>query len=58
MSFLKKRQHTFYYQAEDYSSSLTPYRLAEKEARDAGIGMWSLGDQYISPKEWRKMHRK
>ena len=37
---------------------LTPYRLAEKEARDAGRGMWSLGDQYISPKDWRKMQRK
>ena len=37
---------------------LTPYRLAEKEARDAGIGMWTLGNQYISTKDWRKMHRK
>jgi len=34
-----------------------PYWNAEAEAKKAGIGMWSLGDKYISPKEWRKMHR-
>ena len=33
-----------------------PYENAEKEARAAGLGMWSLGDKYISPREWRKMH--
>jgi micrococcal nuclease len=33
-----------------------PYQKAEDEARCAGIGMWSLGDKYISPKEWRKTH--
>ena len=33
-----------------------PYQLAENEAKDAGKGMWSLGDKYISPREWRKMH--
>jgi endonuclease YncB( thermonuclease family) len=33
---------------------LIPYRNAEKEARAAMRGMWSLGDKYISPKEWRK----
>jgi endonuclease YncB( thermonuclease family) len=33
-----------------------PYENAEKEARVAGLGMWSLGDKYISPKEWRKIH--
>ena len=31
-----------------------PYDKAENEARSAGKGMWSLGDKYISPKEWRK----
>ncbi len=35
-----------------------PYWNAETEAKKAGIGMWSLGDKYISPKEWRRMHRK
>ena len=34
-----------------------PYLSAEEEAREAKRGMWSLGDEYISPKEWRKMHR-
>jgi hypothetical protein len=33
-----------------------PYQKAEDEARCAGIGMWSLGDKYISPKDWRKTH--
>jgi len=35
-----------------------PYWQAEKEAKDDKRGMWSQGDKYISPKEWRKMHRK
>ena len=31
-----------------------PYKYAEQKARSAGINMWSQGDEYISPKEWRK----
>ena len=34
-----------------------PYIQAEVEAKAAKRGMWSLGEKYISPKEWRKMHR-
>jgi len=34
-----------------------PYWNAEAEAKKTGIGMWSLGDKYISPKEWRRMHK-
>jgi micrococcal nuclease len=34
------------------------YWNAEAEAKKAGIGMWSLGDKYISPKDWRRIHRK
>ena len=34
-----------------------PYIQAEAEAKEAQRGMWSLGDKYISPKEWREMHR-
>jgi endonuclease YncB( thermonuclease family) len=34
-----------------------PYIDAEKEARAAKRSMWSLGDKYISPKEWRRMQR-
>ena len=34
-----------------------PYQQAEDAARRAGVGMWSLGDKYVSPKDWRKMNR-
>ena len=34
-----------------------PYQKAEDAARRAGVGMWSLGDKYVSPKDWRKMSR-
>jgi len=34
------------------------YWNAEDKAKKTGIGMWSLGDKYISPREWRRMHRK
>jgi micrococcal nuclease len=34
--------------------NIAPYADAEKEAKAAGRGMWSLGDRYISPSEWRK----
>ena len=37
---------------------LGPYWNAEAEAKKTGIGMWVLGDKYISPKEWRRIHRK
>lgn len=37
---------------------LDPYWNAEKEALNAGRGMWSLGDRYVSPREWRKRNRK
>ena len=34
-----------------------PYRNAEREARAEKRSMWSLGNNYISPKDWRKMQR-
>jgi endonuclease YncB( thermonuclease family) len=37
---------------------LEPYWNAEAEAYKAGIGVWSLRDKYISPKEWRRNHKK
>jgi endonuclease YncB( thermonuclease family) len=37
---------------------MNPYWKAEAGAKKAAIGMWSLGDNYISPKKWRRMHRK
>jgi endonuclease YncB( thermonuclease family) len=36
---------------------LAPYWKAETEAREAGREMWSLGDKYISPREWRRGKR-
>ena len=42
--------------AEDLD--LGPYWDAETVAKKTGIGMWSLVDKYISPKEWRRIHRK
>ena len=32
------------------------YQKAEAEARKAKRNMWSLGDKYISPREWRRTH--
>jgi micrococcal nuclease len=37
--------------------NITPYLEAEREAKAAGRGMWSLGDKYMSPAQWRKMHK-
>ena len=34
-----------------------PYQEAEDAARRAGMGMWSLVDKYVSPKDWRKINR-
>ena len=36
---------------------LKPYLQAEANARKHGIGIWSLGEEYISPKDWRKMEK-
>jgi micrococcal nuclease len=36
----------------------TPYIQAETAAREAKKGMWSQRDKYISPKEWRRMHKR
>ena len=30
------------------------YKDAETEAMEAGRGMWSLGDKYVLPRDWRK----
>lgn len=37
---------------------ISPYSHVEREAREAKRGMRSFGDKYVSPKEFRKMHRK
>jgi len=37
--------------------NINPYEKAEKEDKKTGLGIWFLGDKYVSPAEWRKMHR-
>ena len=36
---------------------LKPYLDTETEARNAGLGMWSLGDCYLSPWDWKTSWR-
>lgn len=36
--------------------NLIPYRKAEKKAREKELGIWSLGNKYVSPMEWRRLH--
>jgi endonuclease YncB( thermonuclease family) len=36
---------------------LSPYLTAEAQAKSQKRGMWSLGDKYISPREWRKINK-
>jgi len=35
---------------------IAPYLDAQKQAKRAEKGIWSLGDAYMSPRQWRKMH--
>jgi micrococcal nuclease len=32
-----------------------PFLSAEKRAKESGNGIWGLGDNYISPMQWRNM---
>ena len=34
------------------------YKKAESFARKKGLGIWSLGDDYISPRKWRRKHKR
>jgi endonuclease YncB( thermonuclease family) len=36
---------------------MEPFWKAEAEARAAGVDMWVLGDQYVSPRLWRRMKK-
>jgi micrococcal nuclease len=38
--------------------AIAPYIEAEEKAKKAGRGIWSLGNKYMSPREWRKIHTK
>lgn len=37
--------------------SIGSYHEAENSARQAGRGIWSLGDDYMSPQKWRRSAR-
>jgi endonuclease YncB( thermonuclease family) len=37
--------------------NLEPYWQAEEKAKATMRGMWSLGNKYISPKDWRRMQK-
>jgi micrococcal nuclease len=32
------------------------YLNAQEEAKKVGRGIWSLGDKYMSPRDWREIH--
>jgi endonuclease YncB( thermonuclease family) len=34
-----------------------PYLDADKEAREAGRGMWVQGNIYVNPREWRRINQ-
>jgi endonuclease YncB( thermonuclease family) len=36
---------------------MEPFQKAETLAEHAKKGIWSLGDKYVSPREWRKAQR-
>jgi endonuclease YncB( thermonuclease family) len=36
---------------------MEPFQKAEIQAEQAKNGFWSLGDKYVSPREWRKAQR-
>jgi endonuclease YncB( thermonuclease family) len=36
--------------------NIMPYEKAEKKAKDAGKGIWSLGDRYMNPKNRQNIH--
>jgi endonuclease YncB( thermonuclease family) len=37
---------------------LEPYWKAEVEAKKSKRNIWSLGDEYVSPRDWRKRNKK
>ena len=37
---------------------MDPYWETEADAKKVGIRMWSLGDKYVSPRNWRRLQRK
>ena len=38
--------------------NLNTYKQMELEARQSGLGIWTQGNNYISPREWRKRSKR
>jgi endonuclease YncB( thermonuclease family) len=36
---------------------IDPYWKAEAEAKKEMLNIWSLGDKYVSPRDWRKLNK-
>jgi endonuclease YncB( thermonuclease family) len=54
---IKKGLAEAYHEKPPDGLNITPYRKAEREAMAAKRGMWSLGDAYKSPRQWRAMYK-
>jgi micrococcal nuclease len=39
-----------------FGMDMGPYWKAEEQAKAANRGMWVIGNQYVSPREWRRTH--
>lgn len=57
IEMLKAGLAEVYRGAPPSGQDMAPYWKAEKEAREAGRGMWVLNDKCVSPKEWRAKHK-
>jgi len=57
MAMIKKGLAEVCHERPPDGLNIAPYREAEREAMAAKRGMWSLGDTYISPRQWRSMHK-
>lgn len=58
LEFLKVGLAEVYQGKPPRGFDLSPYLTAEAQAKSQKRGMWSLGDKYISPRDWRKMNKK
>jgi micrococcal nuclease len=52
LEMIKSGLAEVYYSKLPQGIDIIPYLIAEREARDALKGIWSLGEDYISPSEW------
>lgn len=54
LEMIKNGLAEVYYSKPPQGIDLIPYLAAEREAREASKGIWSLGEDYISPSDWCK----